>query len=395
MYLLSSDLSSFVLKCSWWSTPLYLHAFESRYVLGGNSGTGDGAGPLLPPGDNELDGEWSGGGSGGCTVDVDEDGGVSGVWRGDDGVDGSGGGGLPCEYRREGIGSRVELRRKIGPPTVGPFVAVLLEESVMSELTRWCWTNGSFDEGWWWALVEAAKAGCGWEGSGGGGGSRCVGMDVERVMLFVCDLGGSGGGELEIGDDSPSSRPPSGGKGANRPRGDCCSTEFMRFVRGGRGGGVGRKSEDKTGDWPEGKLKQLVEWGGRCTGVVGEAAMPFWPPMMTFAKMVSLLELCLEWCVADWGGVKGVGGDICCEMDMLSRSTWLLALFGAVCCPEEWCSRLFCCEWLPMFVKLLISGSMKTSEGLFVNRFNVFRLSVLRPGDFSWRAGQRRGCWYI
>lgn len=35
----------------------YLHAFESRYVLGGNSGTGDAAAALFPPGDSELDGE--------------------------------------------------------------------------------------------------------------------------------------------------------------------------------------------------------------------------------------------------------------------------------------------------------------------------------------------------
>lgn len=61
---------------------------------------------------------------------------MSGVCRGDDGIDGSGGGGFPCEYRREGIGSSVEFRRRIGPPTVGPFVLALLLESVMSELTR-------------------------------------------------------------------------------------------------------------------------------------------------------------------------------------------------------------------------------------------------------------------
>lgn len=36
---------------------VYLQTFESRYVLGGNSGTGEGAAALFPPGDSELDGE--------------------------------------------------------------------------------------------------------------------------------------------------------------------------------------------------------------------------------------------------------------------------------------------------------------------------------------------------
>ena len=75
----------------------YLHTFERRYVLGGNSGTGEGAALLLPGDSVELEGECSGGGNGGCCVLVEEDGGVSGVCSGEDGTEGSGGGGLPCE----------------------------------------------------------------------------------------------------------------------------------------------------------------------------------------------------------------------------------------------------------------------------------------------------------
>ena len=70
---------------------------------------------------------------------MDDDGGVNGLLcSGEDGTEGSGGGGLPCEYRRGGIGSIVELRR-----TIGPFMVPLL---VMSELTRWCMKVRLLDE---------------------------------------------------------------------------------------------------------------------------------------------------------------------------------------------------------------------------------------------------------
>ena len=54
---------------------------------------------------------------------------------GEDGTEGSGGGGFPCEKRRGGIGSNVELRRTIGPPMLDPLVELL--DKMMSELTRW------------------------------------------------------------------------------------------------------------------------------------------------------------------------------------------------------------------------------------------------------------------
>lgn len=82
-------------------------------------------------------------------------------------IEGRGGGGLPCEYLfEEGIGSRVELRRRMGPPTVvgiPPFVE-LLESEVISELTLWCCTKGGRLEGG--GGGRAPPKG----GNGGGGG---------------------------------------------------------------------------------------------------------------------------------------------------------------------------------------------------------------------------------
>lgn len=84
-------------------------------------------------------------------MDVDEDGGVKGLLccSGEDGTEGRGGGGLPCEYRR-GIGSRVELRRTIGLLVVPLLLllATLPPDKMMSELTRW-WIKFSEEPEWW------------------------------------------------------------------------------------------------------------------------------------------------------------------------------------------------------------------------------------------------------
>ena len=104
------------------------------------------------------------------------------------------------------------------------------------------------------------------------------------VPVCECDRGGSGGGEFEIGDSSPS-RPLNGGSGGGgkRVRGDCCCSDNIRFVRGGNGGGVSRaKSDptgendcdacDRTGGCVVGKKHRAAPFDGeeRCTGVVGE-----------------------------------------------------------------------------------------------------------------------------
>ena len=126
-----------------------LHTLDSRYVFGGNSGTGDvdsiggGGGACdIAEGVNGGIGGGGGGGGAGCDIADGVDGGeVVLVLQnspgdvGEFGTGGSGGGMPPCENRLGGNGSMVELRRTIVPP----FVLLLLvvpPERIISELTR-------------------------------------------------------------------------------------------------------------------------------------------------------------------------------------------------------------------------------------------------------------------